>query len=183
MGALRVLGRSVCFDDLEDATFIDEDTHLQCTALRMIKLTLCALTCCHAHRCCVLHNMLIEEDGIERRLLEDASDAAIVVQPDLWQDEIQRRWWNETDRLWEKVGMHEQEDVEQYNDGVRRRVNGGFALLPARMSREYHASGVQWHVCNYEVGCEREREFFVLRDALVTHYWYASRHGKIRWIA
>ena len=27
MGCLRVLGRSACFDDLEDATFIDEETH------------------------------------------------------------------------------------------------------------------------------------------------------------
>ena len=49
-------------------------------------------------RCCVLHNMLLDHDEIEKRLLEMASGAARIVQADIWV---------ETDRLWTEIGMHE----------------------------------------------------------------------------
>ena len=123
--------------------------------------------------CCVLHNMLLDHDEIETAMLENAQQQALTVQPDMWQ---------ETDRVWAEVGLHEECDVRRYNRGAGREKKGGFTLLPAKMSREYDASRVKWHECNREVGCEREPKFFELRDALVTHHWYAMRHGKLRWI-
>ena len=118
--------------------------------------------------------MLLHDDGIEERLLAQASEAAAIVQADIWEGD---------DSLWAEAGRHEEVDVEQYNNrGVKRR-KGGFQLMPVKITRDYDATGVKWHVRNREVGCERENGFFELRDALVTHYDWARKHGKIRWFA
>lgn len=109
------------------------------------------------HTCCMLHNMILDCDGIRQNMLSSAVRAAREQDEELWDGML--GWHDATDDM-----------TEIFTGRVSRIVH-----------RQWDASGVEWRRLRPgEV--ETHVGWSSLRKALVTHFVHARRKGDVVWI-
>lgn len=108
--------------------------------------------------CCMLHNILLEDDCIHAGMVGAALHAAVTYQKELWLGDL---------------GLHSRaHDSGRVSFGLRR----------AKMRPDWDVSGVEW-VRAVAWRKEVDEGWRHLHDALVTHYSILTRKGQAVWIA